>query len=250
MFKRLTMLCILSVTFTLPAPVLRADNLQVAVASNFAPVLEQLKPAFEKESGHQLTLIAGATGQHYTQIVNGAPFDVFLAADAERPQLLEKEGHAVAGSSFIYALGKLVLWSTDPGLVDDSGSILEQDDFKHLAIANPQLAPYGRAAQQVLVNRGLWESLQDRLVQGENITQTLQFVQSANAELGFVAVSQWLEIDPGNTGSHWHVPQELYDPIVQQAVILNESPAARAFVTFIQSDASKAVIQSAGYEVP
>src|SRR5688572_2924381 len=123
MFKPLAMLCILSATFTLPAPVLRADNLQVAVASNFAPILEQLKPAFEKESGHQLTLIAGATGQHYTQIVNGAPFDVFLAADAERPQLLEKEGHAVAGSSFTYALGKLVLWSTDPELIDDAGAV-------------------------------------------------------------------------------------------------------------------------------
>jgi molybdate transport system substrate-binding protein len=250
MFKRFAIPGILAVTFTLLASALHADTLQVAVASNFAPVLEQLKPAFEKESGHQITLIAGATGQHYTQIVNGAPFDIFFAADAERPQLLEKGGHAVAGSSFTYALGKLVLWSTHPGLVDDSGSILERDDFRHLAIANPQLAPYGKAAQQVLVQRGLWENVQGRLVQGENITQTLQFVESANAELGFIALSQWLEVDPDNTGSHWNVPQELFDPIVQQAVILHESPAARAFVAFIQGDTSKAVIQAAGYELP
>ncbi len=241
---------IVTIAIVLLSPAVRADNLQVAVASNFAPVLEQLQPVFEKESGHELTLIAGATGQHYTQIVNGAPFDVFLAADAERPLLLEKEGHAVVGTSFTYALGKLVLWSTDPGLVDDAGLILEQGHFKHLAIANPQLAPYGKAAQQVLLNKGLWENMQDRIVQGENITQTLQFVQTANAELGFIAFSQWLEIDPDKTGTHWIVPQELYGPIVQQAVILNESPAARAFVAFMQSDASKAVIQSAGYELP
>jgi molybdate transport system substrate-binding protein len=250
MSGRSEVLCMLATAIVLLSPAGHADNLRVAVASNFAPVLEQLQPLFEKASGHQLTLIAGATGQHYTQIVNGAPFDVFLAADAERPLLLETEGHAVAASSFTYALGKLVLWSTYPELVDDSGSILHQGDFRHLAIANPQLAPYGKAAQQVLVNQRLWESMQGRLVLGENITQTLQFVQTANAELGFIALSQWLEIDPDNTGSHWNVPQELYDPIVQQAVILNESSAARAFVAFMQSDASKAVIQSAGYALP
>jgi molybdate transport system substrate-binding protein len=250
MFGRSAMLRIVAVAITLLAPLVRADNLQVAVASNFAAVLEQLQPLFEKASGHQLTIIAGATGQHYTQIVNGAPFDVFLAADAARPQLLEQEGHAVAGSSFTYALGKLVLWSTDPALVDDAGAVLERDDFKHLAIANPRLAPYGNAAQQVLMNKGLWASMQNRLVQGENITQTLQFVQTANAELGFIAKSQWLDIDPDDTGSHWDVPQDLYDPIVQQAVILNESPAARAFVAFMQSTPSEAIIQAAGYELP
>lgn len=245
MFTRIAVLALL-----LLASAVHADNLQVAVASNFAPILEQLQPEFEKQSGHQLTLIAGATGQHYTQIVNGAPFDVFLAADAERPQLLEKEGHAVAGSSFTYAIGKLVLWSTDPDLVDDAGTVLQQGEFDHLAIASPQLAPYGKAAQQVLMNKGLWEKMQGRLVQGENITQTLQFVQTANAELGFIALSQLLEIDPDGKGSDWQVPQDLYDPIVQQAVILKESPAARAFAAFMQSDASKAAIQAAGYELP
>lgn len=245
MFRRIAVLAL-----PLLASGAHADNLQIAVASNFAPILEQLQPAFEEQSGHELTLIAGATGQHYTQIVNGAPFDVFLAADAERPQLLEKEGHAVAGTTFTYALGKLVLWSTDPQLVDEEGAVLAEGDFDHLAMASPQLAPYGKAAQQVLMNKGLWDHMQGRLVQGENITQTLQFVQTANAELGFIALSQWLEIDPDDAGSHWLVPQDLYEPIVQQAVILNESPAARAFAAFMQSEASRAAIEAAGYELP
>ena len=238
-----------SVFFLLPLT-LRADNLQVAVASNFSPVLKDLAPIFEKQSGHTLTLITGATGQHYAQIVNGAPFDIFLSADAERPRLLEAEGHAVADSSFTYAIGKLVLWSTDAELVDDSGAILGTGDFMHLAIASPQLAPYGKAAEETLMHMGLWEGMQSRLVQGENITQTLQFVQTDNAELGFIAMAQWLEIDPDNTGSHWEVPQKFYNPIVQQGVLLHDSPAARAFFAFLQSDESKALIQSAGYELP
>ena len=230
--------------------ILLADTLRVAVASNFIPVLELLAPNFEKQSGHTLTLITGATGQHYAQIVNGAPFDVFLSADAERPRLLEEQGHAIADSRFTYALGKLVLWSTDPKQVDNAGAIIAAGEFKHLAIASPKLAPYGKAAQEVLMQMDVWERLQGRLVQGENITQTLQFVYTGNAELGFIAWAQWLEVDPGQTGSHWEVPRELYNPIVQDAVILNDSPAARAFFSFLQSDESKTLIQSAGYDLP
>lgn len=250
MFRRSTLVRLfVSGIFLLPL-IVRADVLQVAVASNFAPVLEKLAPVFEQKSGHSVTIISGATGQHYTQIVNGAPFDIFLSADAERPQMLEKEGHAITGSTFTYALGKLVLWSNTPDLVDEMGAVLVNGDFKHLAIASPKLAPYGKAAQETLLHMDVWEGLQDRLVQGENITQTLQFVQTENAELGFIAYSQWLEIDPDNKGSHWEVPADFYSPIIQQGVLLHDSPAARDFIAFLQSAEGIAMIRLAGYELP
>lgn len=235
--------------FLLPAT-LYADDLQVAVASNFAPVLEQLAEEFETQSGHHLILITGATGQHYAQIVNGAPFEVFLSADSERPTQLEADGVAVAGSRFTYALGKLVLWSADSSLVDANGEILGNGSFRHLAIANPALAPFGLAAKQVLEARKLWEQMQDRIVQGENITQTLQFVQTGNAELGFIAYSQWLQLDADKKGSVWEVPAELHTPIIQQGVILKDSAAARAFVAFIQDEQSRSYILAQGYDLP
>jgi molybdate transport system substrate-binding protein len=210
--------------------------------------LERLTPRFEEQSGHTLTVISGATGSHYAQIVNGAPFDVFLAADAERPQRLEAEGRAVAGTSFTYALGKLVLWSADATVVDSAGAVLESGTFKHLALANPTLAPYGAAAQETLTALGLWEGVQGKLVRGDNIAQTLQFVQSGNVELGFVAMSQLIDI--GNTGSRWDVPATLYDPIVQQGVLLKDSAPAREFIDFIRSEESRAVIREAGYDLP
>jgi molybdate transport system substrate-binding protein len=231
-------------------PRLQADELRVAVASNFTPVLQRLAPVFKQESGHTLTLISGATGQHYTQIVNGAPFDVFLAADAERPALLETNGRGIAGTRSTYAIGMLVLWSMDAGLVDDTAAVLRGSAFRHLAMANPKLAPYGNAAREVLMGLGLWENLQERLVQGENITQTLQFVQSGNAELGFIARAQWLEIDPLRKGSYWQVPADLHSPLDQQAIVLRDSVAARAFLAFLQSDASREVIHAAGYGLP
>jgi molybdate transport system substrate-binding protein len=233
--------------FLMPAPVPAAE-VRVAVASNFAPVLEQLEPLFERESGHTLTIISGATGSHYAQIMNGAPFDVFLAADGERPRMLEDEGKAVAGTSFTYALGKLVLWSADAAFVDADGAVLQAGRFEHLAIANPTLAPYGEAAQQVLTALGVWEKLQAKIVQGDNIAQTLQFVQTGNAQLGFIATSQLL--DSGTTGSYWEVPADLYEPIVQQGVLVKDSAGARAFINFIGRDASKELIRAAGYGLP
>lgn len=224
----------------------RADVVRVAVASNFAPVLETLQPAFERHSGHELALISGGTGNHFAQIVNGAPFDVFLAADDLRPRMLEEAGRAVAGTTFTYAHGKLVLWSADPGLVGGDGAVLDSA-FTHLAIANPRLAPYGAAAQQALTALGLWDEVQGRIVQGDNIAQTLQFVQSGNAELGFIALSQWLEV---GGGSHWEVPASLYSPIVQQGVLLRDSAAARAFVDFLRLESSRDFIRSAGYDLP
>jgi molybdate transport system substrate-binding protein len=235
------------VAVSLPAPLL-ADEVQVAVASTFAPVLERLEPLFESQSGHTLTIVAGATGNHYAQIVNGAPFDVFLAADDERPGMLEEVGKAVAGTRFAYALGKLVLWSAEPGVVDADGKVLESD-FMHLALANPKLAPYGEAAQEALVKLDLWDKVEGRVVQGDNIAQTLQFVQSGNAELGFIALSQLLDIGSG-TGSHWEVPTSLYEPIVQQGVLLKDSEAARAFIDFLKQRVSQDFIRMAGYDLP
>jgi molybdate transport system substrate-binding protein len=227
-----------------------ADELRVAVASNFASILEMLVPSFERQSGHTITIISGATGQHYAQIINGAPFDVFLAADDERPALLVDQDKAVDGSAFTYAIGRLVLWSADPDVVDAEGAVLRTGTFAHLALANPKLAPYGEAAQEVLERLQLREALQRRIVMGENITQTLQFVYSGNAELGFIARSQWLEVDPGHKGSVWEVPAELHAPIVQQGVLLRDSAVATALVTFLQGDYARSVIEAAGYSVP
>ncbi len=247
--QRALLRLLLLTCLVLPAT-LRADELRVAVASNFAPALEQLAEEFAAQSGHHLVLITGATGQQYAQIINGAPFAMFLSADSERPKQLEAEGHAVAGSRFTYAIGKLVLWSADPTLVDANGDILEKGNFRHLAIANPALAPFGLAAKQVLETRKLWEQLQTRIVQGENITQTLQFVQTGNAELGFIAYSQWLQLGTEQKGSVWKVPAELHAPIIQQGIILKDSEAARAFAAFIQSASSRKHIVAQGYELP
>jgi molybdate transport system substrate-binding protein len=232
----------------LSAMPLHADIVKVAVASNFTPVLETLAPHFEKQSGHALSIISGATGNHYAQILNGAPFDVFLAADDERPLLLEEAGRAVAGTRFTYALGKLVLWSADAQRVDSEGAVLRDGDFARLALANPKLAPYGVAAQEVLVALELWEGLQRKIVLGDNIAQTLQFVQTGNAQLGFIALSQLADV--GDKGSYWLVPDALHSPIVQQGVLLKDAAPARAFIDFMNSDASRELIRAAGYALP
>jgi molybdate transport system substrate-binding protein len=226
------------------------DTLRVAVASNFAVVLQQLAPAFEAQSGHSLLISPGSTGRHYTQITNGAPFDIFLAADSERPVLLEQEQRAIAGTRFTYALGRIVLWSPDQDLVDAEGQILQTGQYRHLAIANPRLAPYGLAAQEILAHLQMWDALQGKLVQGENIAQTLQFVESGNAELGFIAMSQWLELAEQQKGSSWEPPMTLYSAIEQQAVMLKDSAAARQFMAFLNDSAARAVIANAGYGLP
>lgn len=223
-----------------------ADVVRVAVASNFADAAQALAVAFERDSGHQVQLVPGSTGKHYAQIVNGAPFEVFLAADADRPRLLEHAGLAVPGSRFTYALGRLVLWSPLPDQVDAAGHVLAGDGFRRLALANPGLAPYGRAAREVLERRGQWRRLQGRLVQGENVGQAYQFVHSGAAELGFVADSQVM----GMAGSRWDIPADLHAPIEQQALLLQSAPAARAFLDFVASEAGRALIQAHGYHTP
>jgi molybdate transport system substrate-binding protein len=224
-----------------------ANEIRVAVASNFAATMEEIAGRFEKISGHEVTVVAGSTGKHYAQIRNGAPFHAFFAADAERPKRLEAEGMALPGSRFIYAVGKLVLWSPKADYVDPAGTILEHGDFRHLAVANPMLAPYGRAAREVLAKRGRWQALQHRMVRGENVSQAFQFVKSGNAELGFVARSQIHRQGRATTGSWWEIPDALYTPIEQQAVLLQDDSPARDFLIFVRSEEALKIIRAHGY---
>ncbi|MCA1780033.1 MAG: molybdate ABC transporter substrate-binding protein [Xanthomonadaceae bacterium] len=227
-----------------------ADEIRVAVASNFSDAIKAAVDVFEKESGHRVILIFGSTGKHYAQIRNGAPFEAFFAADARRPELLEAQGVAEPGSRFTYAVGKVVLWSPDPDLIDAGADVLVEGGFRHLAMANPKLAPYGKATEEVMRKKGVWDNLRTRTVRGENIAQTFQFVKSGNAELGFVALSQITKPGKAIAGSLWRPPQALYTPIEQQAVLLEDNPAARQFLAFMQEDAAVKIIQSHGYDVP
>ena len=227
-----------------------AEEIHVAVASNFKVAITSIAKRFEAGTDHKVTVIFGSTGKHYAQIKNGAPFDAFFAADVRRPEQLEKEGVALPGSRFTYALGKVVLWSPRTGYVDPQAGILERGEFHHLAIANPKFAPYGKAAEEVLQARGLWGRLSGRLVRGENIGQTFQFVNSGNAELGFVAYSQLKRPNLQIDGSLWEVPQALYTPIEQQAVLLKDKEAARGFLSFVRSDEALKIIRDYGYDTP
>jgi len=250
MRKIIALLAVLLGPVLLPV---HAAELHVAVAANFSGPLQKLAPLFQQASGHQLIISAGSSGQLYTQIKQGAPFDVFLSADTDKPQLLEKAGLAVAGSQFTYAVGSLVLWSAKPGVVDGDGKILQTQQYHLIGVANPQTAPYGTAAQQVLTKLGLWDRLnQDhRVVTGENITQAWQFAASGNVDLSFVALSQVLGADGSIAGSSWLVPQSLYHPIEQAGVIVattKQKAAAEAFMAWLHSDpAALAAIRSAGY---
>lgn len=229
----------------------RAEEVRVAVAANFALPMKTVAADFEKTTGHKVLLSAGASGKLYAQIKNGAPFDVFLSADNEAPARLEKEGAAVTGSRFTYAIGKLVLWSARANFVDAQGAVLKSGNFKHLALASPNLAPYGAAAQQTLTALGLLSALTPRLVQGESIGQTYSFVATGNAELGFVALSQVYEMGKISQGSGWIVPTDLYHPLRQDAVLLlrgRDKPAAMALLAFLKTQQSKTVLRSFGYE--
>lgn len=228
-----------------------ADEVQVAVAANFTAPMKLIAEEFEKDTGHKAVLTFGATGKFFAQITNGASFDVFLAADDETPARLEKEGAAVAGSRFTYASGRLVLWSAQPGVVDDQGEVLKVGIFKHLAIAAPKLAPYGAAAMETMTKLGLLENLQPKLVQGESIGQTYSFISTGNAELGFIALSQVLEGGKIKSGSAWIVPENLHRPIRQDAVLLTrakDSKAAAQLLAFLKTDKAKVAIRSFGYE--
>jgi molybdate transport system substrate-binding protein len=227
-----------------------AGEVNIAVAANFTDAARKIGILFKQTSGHVSKLSYGSTGKLYAQIAHGAPFEVFLAADDQRPLKAEQAGLAVAGSRFVYAKGKLVLWSARDAF-QDGEAYLKQAGFSHLAIANPKTAPYGLAARQMLEHLGLWERLQDKLVRGDSIAQTFQFVATGNAEAGLVAYSQ-IKGWQGEPGALWRIPDSYYAPIAQAAVLLRtgeSNPAARAFLDFLKSDAAREVIESYGYAV-
>ena len=229
-----------------------AAEVQVAVASNFTTPMRKIAAAFEADSGHKALLSFGATGAFYAQIVNGAPFQLLLSADDETPARLEREGATVARSRFTYAIGRLVLWSAQPGLVDGRGEVLRKPGEGRIAIANPKLAPYGAAAIDALTALGLLQTLQRRFVQGENIAQTYQFVATGNAPLGFVALSQVMLDGRIAMGSAWVVPAGLHAPIRQDAVVLaagKNNAAAAALAAYLKGDKARAIIRTFGYEL-
>ncbi|MET0382781.1 MAG: molybdate ABC transporter substrate-binding protein [Burkholderiaceae bacterium] len=229
----------------------RADEVQVAVAANFSAPAQKIAAAFERDTGHTVKLSFGATGKFYAQIEAGAPFDVLLAADQSTPQKLVAEGKGIAGTRRTYAVGKLVLWSSDPALVDAKGDVLKSDKFKHLSVADAKLAPYGMAAKQTLDRLKLADAVQARLVTAENIGQAYQFVATGNAELGFIALGQVQPPDGSKApGSMWIVPGDLYAPLKQDAVVISAGKtagAATAFVDYLSTDGARAVIKSYGY---
>lgn len=227
-----------------------AGEVQVAAAANFTEPAREIAKAFTDATGHHVVLSFGASGQFDAQIGQGAPFEVFLSADAEHPEHLERLGLAVPGSRFTYALGALVLYSATPGRADPAGQVLAKGDFDRLAIADPAAAPYGRAAVETLQRLKLYDRLKDKLVKGANITQAFQFVDSGAAELGFVALSQVIN-RPG--GSRWRVPAAIHAPIEQQAVLLRlgaGNGAARAFLAFLKGPTARAIMERYGYQVP
>lgn len=247
---KLVGLALFGTAFALAAtPVLAADT-QVAVAANFTEPAKAIAAAFKAKTGHTATLSFGSSGQFYTQMAHGAPYEVFLSADAERPLRAEQAGLAVPGARFTYAVGRLVLYSRTPGLVDARGAVLTSDRFAKLAIADPAAAPYGEAAVETMRKLKVYDALAPKIVRGTSITQAYQYVATGNAELGFVALSQVID-QPG--GSRWLVPAADHAPIQQQAVLLRtgeKNPAARAFLTFLKSPAAIAIIKRYGYEAP
>lgn len=276
---KLVLLVCLFVGLPLAAATSRAAEVQVAVAANFVRPLQRIGEAFAAATGHVLKVSSGATGKFYTQVVAGAPFEVLIAADDEMPKRLIAENHAVAGTNFTYAIGRLVLWSAQPGLVDAQGAVLDSSGaFRHLAIASPKVAPYGAAALQVLKARGLTDALAPRLVTAESIAQAYQFAFTGHAELAFVALSQVIGAGPSPAdqrplggaapkalggpaarpgkppmGSYWLVPQGLYGEIKQDAVLLKpgeKNPAAVALLAYLKSEPAQQLIRDFGYAVP
>jgi molybdate transport system substrate-binding protein len=230
----------------------RADEVKVAVAANFSAPMQKIAESFEKATGHQVLVSAGSTGKLYAQIRNGAPFQLFLAADDKTPAKLDAEKMTVPGSRFTYAVGKLVLWSARPGFVDARGEILKRGAFKHIAIANPKLAPYGTAAMETMEKLGVLAAIEPKIVQGENISQTHQFITSGNVELGFVALSQVMKNGKLADGSMWVVPGNLHAPIRQDAVLLatgKDRPAAEALLKYLRGGAAREIIKSFGYDL-
>jgi molybdate transport system substrate-binding protein len=248
--RRLMIVALAALGLGLAAAPALADEVIVAVAANFTEPAKEIAAGFEKATGDKVTLSFGSSGAFYTQIQAGAPFQVFLSADADRPTKAEQAGLAVAGTRFTYAVGRLVLWSASPGVVDARGAVLKSGKFDKLAIADPTAAPYGAAAIQTLQKLGVYDVLKPKIVQGTSIAQAFQFVQTGNAQLGFVALSQTIG---QSGGSSWIVPESLHDPIVQQAVLLKigaDSKAAQDFLAYLKGAQARAIIHKFGYATP
>lgn len=244
---------ILTLLFVAYATSLRAEEAMVAVAANFSAPMQQIAALFQKETGHQIKLSFGASGGIYAQIKNGAPFDLFLSADQLTPQKLEAEGLGVPNSRFTYATGQLVLWSKQEGLVDAKGHVLQNKSIQRIALANPKLAPYGAAAIETMTNLGLLKELQSKLVQGDNIAQTYQFVSTQNAQIGFVALSQVFANGNITSGSAWIVPGNLHQPIQQDVILLRkgqDNKAATALLLYLKGEQAKKIMKSFGYLSP
>jgi molybdate transport system substrate-binding protein len=244
-------LAALGLAALLAAAPVHADEALVAVAANFAGAVEAIGGEFAKDTGHAIQTTTGATGKLYAQIGEGAPFAILLSADAKTPAKLEEEGKAVAGTRFTYAVGKLSLWSVDPGRIGtDPKAALGAPETLHVAIANPELAPYGVAAREALTALGLWETIQPKIVMGENIGQTSSMVESGAAQMGFVATSAVQAPGKEPKGSRYDVPQDLFKPIRQDAILLKAgegNAAAKAFLNYLKGDKAKAIIASFGY---
>jgi molybdate transport system substrate-binding protein len=252
MAQWMTMMSVAVLTWVwLAGSAVYAEQVQVAVAANFVPPFKEIAAEFQKATGHSAQLSAGSSGKFYAQIRNGAPFEVFFSADDERPKLLEQEGLGVKGSRYTYAVGRLILWSPDPQLVKGEET-LRADGYKHLAMANPKTAPYGAAAMQAMKNLKVWDRLQSKIVQGENLGQTSGFIESGNAEVGFLALSQVLDPALKGKGSRWDVPTSLHDPIAQDVLLLvkgESNPAAKALLEFVRSPQGLQIIERYGYDV-
>jgi molybdate transport system substrate-binding protein len=239
--------------FSTAAWSVNAGEVNAAVAANFTAPAQQIAAIFEKESGNTVKLSFGSTGKFYSQIKEGAPFDVLLAADEKTPKLMEQKNLAVANSHFVYAIGKLVLWSAKPGYADDKGEVLSKGNYIKLSYADPKLAPYGLAAQETLQKLNLWDKVQSKLVTGESITQAYQFAATGNAELAFIALSQITKDGKVTGGSWWKVPADFYTPIKQSAIQLSsakDKAASQAFLNFLKSEKAAAIIRSFGYDLP
>lgn len=240
-----------AVLFIAGASAAKADKALVAVAANFAEAIEALAPEFEAATGHRIEATTGSTGKFYAQIKQGAPFHVLLSADAMTPTRLAEENAADGSSQFTYAIGKLALWSVDGARINGDGKqALSAKDVRHVAMANPDLAPYGVAARETMVSLGMWEALEPKVVMGQNVGQVHSMVATGNAELGFVALSAIEEPGKVASGSYWLVPQELFTPIRQDAILLRagiDNKAAAAFLDYLRSAEARSVIASFGY---
>lgn len=247
-----TQLYLIGLVFSIIPVQLSAETLNVAVASNFVAAAEAIKAAFEQGSEHKVRIISGSSGKHYAQILSGAPFDVFLSADQQRPQRLVEEGHALAGSLKTYALGQLMLWSANKELELNKEYLLNTNGYRSIAIPNPRLAPYGQAAVELLSALSLYEGLnkQLQLVTGENVAQVFQFAFSRNADLALAAYSQTLSPDVKGLGSYWLIPDKYHQAIKQDMVLLKDSAASREFAEFLSSELVETILLNSGYLLP